>query len=221
MAVTRMPAHAQTSPSAREHPDAWFWKAVQRIETMPPVGGPSAGVIDNSMFGVEANRAGRLHPSETPPTLTEFYVRAAFEVDAVERSDWDVGLVWRINWDMDALWWTVANDGHWTLSSAIWALSPRDADELRSGKLCVEIVPPIVLQAIVAGAHLAVAVNEGPVIVTTIPADREPGHVGILTNARKEHLRPNGVTPYRELALWSIDGADVSDQDWKEWRDRC
>jgi hypothetical protein len=214
-------ARAQTDQSARERQDAWFRNAVQQIQASAPVGGPSAGAIDHSMFGVEAPRAGRIHPSTTPPALSEFYVRAILEVDAVERADWDVGIVWRINWEMDGLWWTIENDGHWTFSRTIWALSTRDTEELHAGELCDDIASPLMLQALVVGSHLAVSVNEGPVTVVPIPAEREPGHVGILANAREEHLRPNGVTPYRELALWSLDGADVSDNEWKEWKNPC
>jgi hypothetical protein len=220
IAARQASARAQTSRPPRPSSDRWFWRAIAQIEAEPPVGGPSAGAIDHSIFGVEAPRAGRVNPSETPPVLEEFYVRALFGIDATERSDWDIGLVWRLSWEMDALWWSISNDGHWTLSSAIWAHSPRDAEELRAGELCEAPAPPILLQAIVAGSHLAVSVNEGPVIVTTITENREPGQVGILANAREEHLRGNGFTPYREFALWSIASAELPD-DYEEWRDPC
>ena len=111
---------------------------------------------------------------------------------------------------MDGLWWTIADDGHWTFSSTTWPHATRDTEELEAGVLCDDIAPPVLLQALVVGSHLAVSVNEGPVIVASIPAEREPGHVGILANAREEHLRPNGVTPYRELALWSLDGVEIT-----------
>src|SRR4051794_13593391 len=67
--------------------DEWFWAVVRRAEARPPVGGPSAGQLDNSVFGVEAHRAGRINPAETPPVLAEFYVRAVLEPDSTERSD--------------------------------------------------------------------------------------------------------------------------------------
>jgi hypothetical protein len=57
---------------------------------------------------------------------------------------------------------------------------------------------------------MACSVNHGDVIHARIPDRRDAGHVGILANAQDPHLRPSGVTPYRELAVWSLDRADLS-----------
>jgi hypothetical protein len=126
----------------------------------------------------------------------------------VDGQGWDVGFVWRVNWEMDALWWSIADEGHWTLSRNIWELAPRDTKELDSGQLCASIESPVLLQAFVFGSQVACSLNRGPVIVAPIPEDREPGHVGILANAREEHLRPNGATPYQKLAVWPLDAVD-------------
>lgn len=221
VAILGKTGSSYAAPLPRNTPDAWFWKAVESIEAGPPVGGPSAGVIDHSLFGVEAHRAGRVNPSETPPALAEFYLKVVIEPGTVDGLNWDVGFVWRINWQMDALWWMISNDGRWTLSSAIWELAPRDEQEIEPGELCAAIESPVSLQALAAGAQLALSVNHGAVIVVPIPDDREPGHIGVLANARADHLRPNGATPFRELAVWPVTAAGLPARLPAARRDGC
>jgi hypothetical protein len=57
--------------------------------------------------------------------------------------------------------------------------------------------------------------------VAPIPEDREPGHVGILANAREEHLRPNGATPYQQLAVWPLDAVEFPDDIPDRPNERC
>jgi hypothetical protein len=190
--------------------DAWFWNIVGQIEAGPPVGGPSAGDIDNSTFGVEAHRAGRENPHGTPPALADFYLRAVFEPDTTDGRDWDIGFVWRTSSAMDALWWTIETNGTWSLNGCIWERTARAPQVLASDGTCGRLDSPVLLQALVAGSRMACSVNHGDVIHARIPDRRDAGHVGILANAQDPHLRPSGVTPYRELAVWSLDRADLS-----------
>ena len=48
-----------STATAGDAPSAWFWEIVGAAETGPPIGGPSAGFLDNSMFGALAHRAGQ------------------------------------------------------------------------------------------------------------------------------------------------------------------
>jgi hypothetical protein len=201
--------HARAAPLVATRVDDWFRDTVRQLEFGPPVGGPSAGHVDNSVFGVEAHRAGRVNPTGAPPpALTDFYVTALFEPDPLA-SPWDVAVIWRIGHEMDALWWTATSAGRWKLDRAIWEITTRAAEPIVSGTLCAGVDTPVRVQALVIRSMLLCSVNGGDVVVAPLPDGRAPGQVGILANAQPEHLRPSGATPYRAFALWSVDAADV------------
>lgn len=202
------PARATSSsiPTA----DAWFWDMVRQVETRPPIGGPSAGDIDHSIFGVQAHRAGRVNPSQVPPSVSDFYVKAVLEPDAAQRPDWDVGLVWRTSAEMDALWWSISFDQGWSLLSATWEYSTRSIETIAAGMMCAPVSPPVMLQAFVFGSKLACSVNHSEVVILALPERSDDGQVGILANALDEHLRPNGSTTYRGLTLWPLEAADIA-----------
>lgn len=208
-AVVWMSRHARAAALGLPLRDAWFWDMVGAVERRPPVGGPSAGLIDHSVFGVEAHRAGRVNPSQSPPSVSDFYVKAVLGPDAAASSGWDVGLVWRTSAEMDALWWSISADGTWSLRSATWAYSTSSAESIGSGALCTPVAPPVTLQAVVFGSQLACSVNNSEVVVAALPERRTDGQVGILANALQEHLSPTGSTPYDGLTLWALESTDV------------
>jgi hypothetical protein len=211
----------RTFAAATGAANAWFWNIVDVAEAGPPVGGPSAGMIDNSMFGVEAHRAGRASPAGSPPAVDHFYLKVELEPDATPGAVWDVGVVWRISDEMDALWWTVTSEGRWQVDRAIWEYAPRAQQALDTGQACSAIESPLLLQAVVLGSVLAWSINGGLVTAATIPANRLPGQVGILANGQESHRRPDGGTPYQQLTLWTLDPNEVSSIPDKLVADLC
>jgi len=203
------------SPVARTQGAAgndWFWTTVEHIEARVPDGGPSNGVIEHSRYGIEAPRAGRVNPNGGPPALADFYVKARFAPDTTSDRSWDVGFVWRVDEDLDALWWTIDQDRRWALSRGIWAITPRDGEEITDGRLCDDdpVETPVHVQALVAGSRLACSVNGSAVVNTELPERQAPGHVGIVANLAAGNAAPDGATAYRGLTLWAIERDDIS-----------
>lgn len=209
IAVSPRLVQRRTADAQRAEGDAWFWEAIERIEARPPVGGPSAGMIENSLYGVEANRAGRSHPSGSPPSVTDFYLRARFVPDTDDDQGWDVGFVWRIDARQGAAWWTVDDRARWSLTRGVWGYATREGEVREQGALCDPIQTPVQVQALVIGDELACAINGGEVVRTTVPERDASGQVGVVANLAARHTRPDGGTPYNGLTLWEVEPDDV------------
>jgi hypothetical protein len=208
LAVSPWMSQRGTASALRAESDNWFWEAIERIEERGPVGGPSAGVIENSRYGVEANRARRIHPSEHPPSVTDFYLRVYFAPEREDNQGWDVGFVWRIDERQGGVWWTIDDGARWSLTHGVWGLATRAGEVRERGALCAPIHTPVQIQALVIDGLLACAVNGGGVR-TAVPERDTPGQVGVVANLADRHTRPDGGTPYSGLTLREVKPDDV------------
>jgi hypothetical protein len=198
--------HAPAVAGLRQSSDAdrWFRDLVAEITSRPITGGPHSGELQNSLYGVEANRAGRRNPGDTPPSVSNFYLEAQL-FPGEDELPWEIGLVWRVSTEQDALWWTVTDGGDWNLISGSWRFVTEPINTLASGQFIAPIGTPVTLQALVVGSLLAVAVNGGSVLRVGLPGRRSPGQVGILANCSEDYRRASGVTPYEGLSIWALD----------------
>jgi hypothetical protein len=199
---TSDPAAAQPADTGEGD---WFRDAVSLITQSVPTGGPHSGEIIHSLYGVEAHRAGRRNPYGVPPELSNFYLETEFTI-SIDEPIWEVGAVWRNQLSFECFWWTITNEGKWTLRNGVWRMILAEETLVTSGQSQVQMGPNLKIQVLVVGNLFACSVNQGDVVSIQLPRNIGPGHAGIVANCSDGFRRPQGATRYSSLSVWSLDG---------------